>query len=185
MKVIKLHLDIKEVIANVIQGDRTAQKYLYEKYAPKLMSICRQYVARIDEAEDVLVSAFMKIFNNLGKLENLNQVEAWMKRITINESISFLRSKKNMRIESIEDHDASGLDQEMEGKMAVCDIQSLIDKLPEGCKVVFNLYAVEGYKHQEIATLLSISEGTSKSQLAYARKLLQEMIVQQKIEIHG
>jgi RNA polymerase sigma-70 factor (ECF subfamily) len=74
----------------------------------------------------------------------------------------------------------------MEGQLAVNDLQSMIDKLPEGCKVVFNLYAVEGYKHIEIAQLLTISEGTSKSQLAYARKLLQEMILeQQKIGIHG
>ena len=186
MKVIHLQNNIDGIIDKVIQQDRSAQKFLYEKYAPRLLSICRQYITKIDEAEDVLITSFMKIFKNLEKLENRHNIEGWMKRIAVNESISFLRSKKNMKLESMEDYDVSGVDFSMEGHMAMQDIQILIDNLPEGCRVVFNLYAVEGYKHQEIADLLQISEGTSKSQLAYARKLLQEMIVeQQKIGIRG
>lgn len=186
MKVVPLHINIQDVITRAAKHDRTAQKMLYEKFAPKLLSISRQYVPSIEEAEDILITAFMKILKNLEKLENLQHVEAWMKRITVNESISYLRTKKNMKIEGIEDYEWSDIDHNMEGQMAVNDLQSMIDKLPEGCKVVFNLYAVEGYKHIEIAQLLTISEGTSKSQLAYARKLLQEMILeQQKIGIHG
>lgn len=186
MKVIHLQNNIDGIIDKAILQDRSAQKFLYEKFAPRLLSICRQYVSQIDEAEDVLITSFMKIFKNLEKLDNRKQLEGWMKRIAVNESISYLRTKKNMRIESIDDYDQSGVDFSMEGNMALQDIQILIDKLPEGCRVVFNLYAVEGYKHQEISELLAISEGTSKSQLAYARKLLQEMIVeQQKISIRG
>lgn len=186
MKIVRLHTNLDEIINKAIDQDRSAQKYLYEKYSPKLLSLCRQYVSSIEEAEDILISSFMKILKNLGNLENRNQIEAWMKRITVNESISYLRSKKNMKIESIEDKDWSEPDYKMESQLIVSDIQSMIDKLPEGCKVVFNLYAIEGYKHNEIGQLLSINEGTSKSQLAYARKLLQEMIVQQnKLEIHG
>jgi RNA polymerase sigma-70 factor (ECF subfamily) len=186
VKIVSLQTNIQEIITKAIQQDRAAQKYLYERFSPKLLSICRQYVSQIDEAEDILVTAFMKIFKNLGNLENRDQLEGWMKRIAVNESISYIRTKKNMKIESIEDHDWSGHDHNMESNMAVQDIQGMIDRLPDGCKVVFNLYALEGYKHAEIATLLSISEGTSKSQLAYARKLLQDMIVeQQKFRIHG
>lgn len=155
-------------------------------YAAKLLSICRQYIPRLDEAEDVLITAFMKIFNNLDRLDNKDMLEAWMKRIVVNESISHLRSKKNMSLESIDNHDWSDADSGMESNMVVKDIQQMIDNLPDGCKIVFNLYAVEGYKHHEIASMLSVSEGTSKSQLAYARKLLQEMIVEQnKIGYHG
>lgn len=186
MKIVKLHTNIQEVITRAIQQDRSAQKYLYDMYAPKLLSICRQYLPRLDEAEDVLITAFMKIFKSLERLENRDMLEGWMKRIAVNESISYLRSKKNKMFENIEDHDWSDLDAGMEGSMVVKDIQQMIDNLPDGCKVVFNLYAVEGYKHHEIATMLSISEGTSKSQLAYARKLLQDMIVEQnKIGHHG
>lgn len=186
MKIVKLHINRHEVVRKVIQQDRAAQKYLYDMYAPKLLSICRQYLPRLDEAEDILITAFMKIFRNLDKLDNTDMLESWMKRIVINESISFLRAKKNMVLEQIEDHDWSDFDSTMESHLVVKDIQQMIDDLPDGCKIVFNLYAVEGYKHNEIASMLSISEGTSKSQLAYARKLLQEMIVEQnKIGYHG
>jgi RNA polymerase sigma-70 factor (ECF subfamily) len=125
----------------------------------------------------------MKIFTHLSKFENKGNFEAWIRRITINECISFIRANKKVRFTD-EDINVSASDTS-DSNIIMLDIQTMIDLLPYGCKMVFNLYAVEGYKHQEIAELLGISEGTSKSQLAYARKLLQQWLHQNNMAYHG
>ncbi len=138
----------------------------------------------IHSAEDILVTAFMKIFSHLSRFENKGSFEGWMRRIVVNECISAIRASKrisyledqNVEIEAFETSDSYLFTQ---------DVQEMIDQLPHGCKMVFNLYAIEGYKHQEIAELLSISEGTSKSQLAYARKLLQNWVITNNKINHG
>lgn len=160
-----------------IQQDRLSQRMLYERYAPRLLSICRQYIADIYQAEDVMVCAFMKIFSKLQTYEKKGNFEAWVRRIAVNESISFIRSNRHVLYNEYHLNESS--DQDAAQLAVLDDYQSMIDGLPDGCKMVFILYAVEGYKHQEIAEMLSISEGTSKSQLAYARKLLQNLINQE------
>ena len=180
MKVIALHKEEQQLISEAIANNRQAQQQLYSKYASKMLSVCRQYIKDIHHAEDVMITGFMKMFTNLKKFENKGSFEGWMKRIMIHECIDYLRVKKNsFNHKDIDDviYSEEEDNYEMEGDFSIDDIQLLIDNLPEGYKMVFNLYIIEGYKHNEIAELLNISEGTSKSQLSHAKRLLQTQII--------
>ena len=174
MRIVDINSEINELISLACDGKREAQKALYQRYAPKILSICRQYVSNDFHAEDLLVISFAKIFKYLKTYDHRGHFEAWMRRIAVNECISFIRANKNVTFVEV-DHDIQDV-HETDSALRTSDIQVMIDKLPEGCRIVFNLFAIEGYKHNEIAEKLKITEGTSKSQLAYARKLLQEMI---------
>lgn len=187
MKVITLHHEEKHLIAQAIENNRQAQHQLYSQFAPRMLSVCRQYIKDIHHAEDVMISGFMKVFTNLKKFEHKGSFEGWIKRIMIHECIDFLRVKKNnFNHQDIENVIISESEEAYENEdFSIDDIQLLIDNLPDGYRMVFNLYVIEGYKHQEIAELLKISEGTSKSQLAHARKMLQNQINQLKKVQHG
>ncbi len=178
MKVINLHHEEKELIRLAVDNNRQAQQHIYTQFSPKMLSVCRQYIKDIHQAEDVMITSFMKVFTNLKNYEHKGSFEGWIRRIMVNECISFIRV--NRKIKYIEDDFVIGRDEEsfnaIESQLSVDDIQSLIDNLPDGYKMVFNLFAIEGFKHHEIATLLGINEGTSKSQLSHARKMLQVQI---------
>ena len=176
MKIISFYENQKVLIKRAVKGNRSAQRMLFEKYAPSMLSVCRQYIKDLHYAEDVMLSGFVKVFNNLHTFRGEGSFEGWVRRIMIHESISYLRKNQFVVFDSevleqvshAELIPAPNLDEEA--------IQSLIDALPDGYKMVFVLYAVEGYKHQEIASMLNISESTSKSQLFKARKHLLNQI---------
>mgnify|MGYP003558012058 FL=1 len=170
MKVINLHQEEQETIRLAVENNRQAQQMIYAKYAPKMLSVCRQYIKDIQFAEDLMITSFMKVFVNLEKFENKGSFEGWMRRIMINECISYIRVHKKVSFLEDEFYAETGFDAS-ESNYNVDEIQFMIDNLPEGYKLIFNLFAIEGYKHQEIATMLNISEGTSKSQLFQARKM--------------
>lgn len=175
MKVIALHQEEREIIALAVDNNRHAQQKIYSKHAPKMLSICRQYVKDVQQAEDIMITAFMKVFTNLKAFEHKGSFEGWVRRIMVNECISYLRVQK--KVSFLEDEFfVEDTFNNIESHFSVEDIQSLIDSLPDGYKMVFNLYAIEGFKHQEIAKMLGINEGTSKSQLSHARKMLKEQI---------
>lgn len=137
------------------------------------------YVKDVHQAEDLMITAFMKVFLNLASFSHQGSFEGWIRRIMVNECISFLRA--NRRIVFLDDEkfrDDSHSD--IESNLSVEDLQSLIDALPDGYRMVFNLYAIEGYKHREISAMLGISEGTSKSQLSHARRILKEQVLRSK-----
>jgi RNA polymerase sigma-70 factor (ECF subfamily) len=183
MKVIALHKNEQQLISEAIANNRQAQQQLYSKYASKMLSVCRQYIKDIQFAEDVMITGFMKMFTNLKKFEHKGSFEGWVKRIMIHECIDYLRVKKNnFNHKDIDDviYSEEEDNYEMEGDFSIDDIQLLIDNLPEGYKMVFNLYIIDGYKHNEIAELLNISEGTSKSQLSHAKRQLQTQITELK-----
>ncbi len=187
MKVIPLHQEEKELIDLAIDNNRQAQKQIYDQYSPKMLGVCRNYISDIHHAEDIMLTGFMKVFTHLKKFEHKGSFEGWIRRIMIYECIDFIRANKNQIIhQNTEDNNLSQNESayEME-EFSIDDIQYLIDNLPDGYKMVFNLFAIEGYKHQEIATMLKISEGTSKSQLSHARKLLQNQIVELKKKLNG
>ena len=180
MKVIALHKNEQQLIREAIANNRQAQQQLYSKYASKMLSVCRQYIKDVHQAEDIMITGFMKMFTNLKKFEQKGSFEGWIRRIMIHECIDYLRVKKNsFNHAAIDDviYSETEDNYEMEGDFSIDDIQLLIDNLPEGYKMVFNLYIIEGYKHNEIAELLNISEGTSKSQLSHAKRLLQTQII--------
>jgi len=175
LKIISLHNNQKQLIKKSIKGDQQAQKLLYEKFSPKMLGVCRQYIKDLHFAEDVMVNGFVKMFNHLGSYQYKGSFEGWVRSIMVRESISFLRKKQFV----VYDDDAVEVREEVlgpisDGLLDMEYVQHLIDGLPEGYKAVFLLYAIEGYGHKEIAEMLAISEGTSKSQLFKARKMLQE-----------
>lgn len=173
MKIIRLHTDQKSLIQRASKNNREAQKQLFESYAPKMMGVCRQYVKDNHHAEELMMSGFLKVFTQLHKFKFEGSFEGWIRRIMVNTCLSYLRKKHPIKAT---DEEFVYLDLATENleNTSVEDIQKLIDTLPEGYKMVFNLYAIEGFKHQEIAEKLSISINTSKTQLFKARKWLQE-----------
>lgn len=175
LKVIALHQEEKDLITQAAENNRHAQQKIYSKHAPKMLSICRQYVKDVQQAEDIMITAFMKVFTNLKNFEHKGSFEGWIRRIMVNECISFIRVQK--KVSFLEDEFyVEDTFNNIESHFSVEDIQTLIDGLPDGYKMVFNLYAIEGFKHQEIAKMLGINEGTSKSQLSHARKMLRDGI---------
>ncbi len=176
MKVIQLHNNTTELIRLASKNNREAQHVLYELHAPKMLSVCRYYVKDLHKAEEVMLNGFFKAFTHLSSFKNEGSYEGWLRRIMVREAISFLRQQKS--VEFFVDEIAVNQDSSnnINTEIEVAEIQQLIDDLPEGYKMVFIMYAIEGYKHQEIAEILQISEGTSKSQLFKARQLLQQKI---------
>ncbi|HEX8268900.1 MAG TPA: RNA polymerase sigma factor [Flavobacterium sp.] len=184
MKVIELHQQQNEIIAMAVEHNRHAQQKIYSQYAPKMLSVCRQYIKDIHHAEDLMITAFMKVFANLRNFENKGSFEGWIRRIMINECISYIRAHKKVSFLEDEYYKEDSFNN-IESGLSVDDIQALIDSLPDGYRMIFNLYAIEGFKHKEIAEMLGINEGTSKSQLSHARKMLQEQLNKQKNYVYG
>lgn len=184
MKVINLHQEEKELIELAVENNRHAQQKIYSKFSPKMLSVCRHYIKDLQQAEDIMITAFMKVFTNLKNFKHEGSFEGWIRRIMINECISYIRVQKKVKFIEDEEYFEESFNN-IESQFSVEDIQFLIDNLPDGYKMVFNLYAIEGYKHQEIAEMLGINEGTSKSQLSHARKMLQNNISKLKNYTNG
>lgn len=169
-------MDIVKLIKACRKGDRRAQQKLYDRYAARWFGLCRRYVGSREDAEDVMVTGFFRIFQNLGQFRDLGSFEGWMGRIMVNESLMYLRKSYNFGItvelspsDMVEEPSVLG---DLEGQ----DLKQAIDALPTGYRTIFNMYVIEGYKHREIAEQLGISINTSKSQLILAKKKLREML---------
>ena len=175
MKVLYLNQEEKEIIGLAIENNRVAQQKIYVQFSSKMLSVCRQYIKDIHQAEDIMITAFMKVFSNLKNFQHNGSFEGWIRRIMVNECISHIRVQKKVSFIEDENYFEESFNN-IESRFSVDDIQFLIDSLPDGYKIVFNLYAIEGYKHKEISSMLGITEGTSKSQLSHARKMLKEQI---------
>jgi RNA polymerase sigma factor (sigma-70 family) len=166
-----------DLIKGSIAGDPKMQEALYNKYAAKMYAVCLRYAGNSADAQDLLQEGFIKVFRNLDKFRHEGSFEGWMRRVFVNTSIEHFRRKVHLNSISeqeergIEDASVSVLDQ-----LAEQDIVKLVQELSPGYRAVFNLYVIEGYSHKEIAELLSISEGTSKSQLARAKAILQKKV---------
>lgn len=174
LKVIQLYKNEEKLISKAIKNDREAQHVLFKLYSPKMLSVCRYYIKDVQHSEEAMLNGFFKVFSNLKSFKNEGSFEGWIRRIMIRESISFLRQQKNIEFSEDDIEVQNSKTTNINTELEVEDIQQLIDGLPEGYKLVFNMYAIEGYKHNEIAELLKISDGTSKSQLFKARKMLQK-----------
>ena len=168
----------ENIIKKCIQGDRVAQGNLYSFYASRTYGICIRYAGSSFEAEDILQDAFIKIFNRLGSFNMDGSFDGWIKRIVINTAIDHYNAnaKKNnhIHLELLKDYDLEYVPETTD--LHEEDLLNMLSKLPHGYKMVFNLYAIEGFSHKEIATMLNITEGTSKSQLSKARRHLQSLL---------
>lgn len=172
-------MEDKNIIKQVRQNKRGAQKLLYEKYKRQWYTICLRYHRDSHDAADVLQNALIKIYTKIDSYdEKKGSFSAWSSKIIANESLMFLRKRKNLfSTDSIEN--ANGLSDDNEtpiDKLSCQELTKYIQALPIGYRTVFNLYVMEGYTHPEISNLLDITVGTSKSQLYKARKLLQRKI---------
>ena len=179
LKIITLYKNEKLLISKAVAGNRQSQRLIYEHYAPKMLSVCRQYIRDLQFAEDVMVQGFVKVFHNLKNFRNEGSFEGWIRRIMIREAIDHLRKRQFVVFDEdvMDNRPPEKID--ISSALEVEEIQAVIDSLPEGYRMVFVLYAIEGYRHQEIAEMLEITESTSKSQLYKARKVLQEKLAAQ------
>ena len=177
MKVIQLYTNEKKLIEKAAQGDRKAQRRLYDKHAGKMLSVCRQYISPIESAEEIMLNGFFKVFTKLETFNHEGSFEGWVRRIMIHECLNTLRKKDPFKWSREIDEERFEDTQEEEGDDLPLDqIQQCIDRLPDGYKSVFVMFAIDGLKHQEIALMLDINENTSKSQYRKARLMLQEEI---------
>ncbi|MCX6257519.1 MAG: RNA polymerase sigma factor [Bacteroidia bacterium] len=166
----------KQLIEGCLKQDRKAQKILYEKYSSVFLGVCSRYTRDRSEAEDVLQEAFLKIFTNIKQYAGIGSFEGWMRRIVVNTAISqFRQNVKHYYQQDITDVKESKIDENVviDADFTQEELLQVIRDLPRGYQMVFNLYAVEGYMHKEIAEMLKIDVNTSKSQFSRARKIIQ------------
>lgn len=174
-----------ELIEGCRRNESIAQKALYEHMAGKMFALCCRYIKDRMEAEDVLVTSFTKVFDRIGQFEGKGSFEGWVRRIVVNEALSYLRKNKSMYLET----DLTAADREphldnLNNQLEADDILKLVAGLPAGYKIVFNMYAIDGFSHKEIAGQLGISENTSKSQLSRARTHLQTKLMELEKSSH-
>ena len=167
----------QDLVRACSRGDRQAQQRLFDRYSPRMFGICRRYLKNTMQAEDVLVMAFTKVFEHIHQFKGEGSFEGWIRRITVNEALTALRKTRVMTVETDLEHAGGELHYEsMSDHLEAEDLLKLIDHLPPGYRIVFNMYAIDGYSHKEIAEQLGITENTSKSQLSRARVYLQKML---------
>lgn len=177
-------MNVPELIEEVKQGSSAAQKYLFDQFADKMMLICCRYVKGREDAEELMLDGFYKFFKNISTFNYQGDAAlyTWLKRIMINECLMFLRKKTVFNIVSETAAEEILLQEEGLNNLSAMEIFNLIVQLPVGYRTIFNLHTVEGFSHGEIAALLGIAEGTSKSQLKKARSLLQKILSQNQID---
>lgn len=167
-------MDEKQLLKDCLKGDVKAQKRLYEAFAPKMFGVCLRYAPDHDIAADYLQEAFIRVFNHLGQFRGEGSLEGWIRRVVVNTSLEKLR--RNDVLKNAADLDAVTRFEydveQIDEKINAAELLQLIQSMPNGFRTVFNLYAIEGYTHQEIGKMLNINEGTSKSQFARARQWL-------------
>ncbi len=169
----------RDLIEKSLKGDRTSQRDLFDMYSAKMLAVCNRYARHSAEAEDMFQEGFIKVFTNLSKYTGEGSFEGWVRRIMVNTSLKSVAKlsfkKESIGLEDFQEKD-NQMDPEVYSKLSVDDLMTLVNDLPEGYKIVFNLYAIEGYSHKEIAELLKVEVSTSRSQLVKARRMLQRKI---------
>ena len=170
-------MQIQKIIHKSSKGDKRAQKLFFERYADRLYAVAKRYAVSDESAEDALFQAFLKIFEKLPEFEFINEpaLVGWLTRIVINQTLMDRRKELNTlyKLERIDEEHYESLPYEEPNEEALIE---LVNQLPEGYKTVFLMHVVDGYAHKEIAEILGISEGTSRSQFFKARKLLQKKL---------
>ena len=171
-------MEDRTLINGCIKGESWAQKQLYEKYASAMLGICLRYVREKETAYDLLQDGFVTLFTKIHTYSGNGSFPAWVKKIFVNTALEHLRRNDILRLSIeieeayyLEDTDISIFEQMSENELIEC-----IRKLPNGCRIVFNMYAIEGYSHAEIAQILNIQESASRTQYVRARQSLQKML---------
>ena len=169
---------LEEIVRGCRKQNSKAQTELFNRFSARFLGICRRYIGSIEDAEDIMISGFMKIFEKIHQFKSEGSFEAWMTRIMVNESLTFIRRNKNMSANvSIDVADREPDYSFAESTLDTDQLLAMVDELPIGYRTVFNLYVMEGYSHKEVAELLNISVGASKSQLSRAKVQLKHKIL--------
>lgn len=167
----------KELVEKCLKGKARYQRALYDKYSGLIYALCYRYAKNPEDAKDLLQEAFIRIFNNLEKFKGEGSFEGWIKRIAVNCAIRhYENSVKKIDSGDIETSPEYGDSETILSSIGVQEIMKLINQLPDGYRLILNMYTIEGYSHKEIAESLSITESSSRSQLTRARKLLMDLI---------
>jgi RNA polymerase sigma-70 factor (ECF subfamily) len=170
--------DIDKLIKQCQKKSTKAFDELYKLYSPLIFGICLRYTKDNDEAQDLMQECFIKILNKINDYEFKGSFEGWIRRLTVNNAINYLKLRKNFLVEDINDYEnlKDNYDPDVISNMNAQEIVKLINQLPVGYRTIFNLYAVEGYKHIEIAEMLGVSEVTCRTQFKKARTSLMKLI---------
>lgn len=178
-RIIGFMLSEDELIEGCRKDDRASQKALYDRYCRKMLVVCMRYSKTTAEAEDILQEGFVKVFKGIKDFRKESRLDTWMTRIMVNTALNVQRKKLYLYpMVDVEDIHLPDVEVSM-SNVHVSQLLEMIQALPHGCQVVFNLFAIEGFSHKEIAEQLGISEGTSKSQFARAKSLLQERLLKE------
>jgi len=168
-----------ELVKGCVSKNSAVQKALFEKFSRKMMGICLRYAERSEEAEDMLQNGFIRVFEKIETFRGEGSLEGWIRRIVVNESLTWLRKNKKMKM-NVDIEEAKYMmpgNNPIGEKVNEKDLLKMIQSLPTGFRTVFNMYAIEGYSHREIGEMLGINEGTSKSQYSRAKVHLQNMVL--------
>lgn len=176
-------MDLQQLIKEAKQGSSAAEKCLFDELCGRMLALCGRYVKNMHDAEEVMLDGFYKFFNGLDGFSYQHDaaLHAWVKKIMVNECLMFLRKKNNFNLVPETDAEELPLQEDALNNMSAAEIFSMIVQLPVGYRTVFNLHVMEGMEHKEIAALLGITEGTSKSQLSRAKTLLQKILFQKGV----
>lgn len=172
----------EELINGCMNNHAGAQKLLFEKHSKKMMGVCLRYVADYEEAQDILQESFIKVFQKISSFERKGSLDGWIRKIVVNTSLDYLRKNKEhkFQVEISVNENAVSTETTVVESIQARDLLAMIQALPVGFRTVFNLFAIEGFSHKEIAGFLGISESTSKSQYARARMHLQKSIMSEQ-----
>lgn len=171
------------LLQGCLQNQPTAQKVLYQRYSPKMLSVCYRFAHNREDAEDMLQEGFIKVFGQIHTYRAQGAFEGWVRRIMVHTCINHLKRNKKFN-ESLDIAQAAGLQVREETVPSIVQAKEVVEcirLLPLGYRTVLNLYAIEGYSHKEIATVLDIEESTSRSQYTRARQMLEEILVRKNI----
>jgi RNA polymerase sigma factor (sigma-70 family) len=171
------------ILAGCLRNNATAQKELYARYSPKMLSVCYRFAHNREDAEDMLQEGFIKVFSQIHTFRNQGAFEGWVRRIVVHTCINILKKNKKFN-ESVDIIYANTLQVREESVPSIVQAKQVVEcirMLPIGYRTVLNLYAIEGYSHKEIADMLDIEESTSRSQYTRARQMLEEILVKKKI----
>jgi len=171
------------ILAGCLKNDPVAQRELYNRYSPKMLSVCYRFAQNREDAEDMLQEGFIKVFTQIKTFQNKGAFEGWIRRIIVHTCINFLKKYKKFN-ESIDLAYAGYLQVKEETVPSIMQAKQVVEcirLLPVGYKTVLNLYAIEGYNHKEIAEMLDIEESTSRSQYTRARTMLEGILIKKKI----
>lgn len=179
-------MNLESLLEGCIRNDRKAQEMLYQSFAPKMMTVCSRYADCQFEAEETLQLGFIKVFKSIQSFAGKGTFEGWIRRIFVNTAIEACRKKTILKsFDTLEGEDLFHLQTFDSDRITFKELMAMIQELPAGYRLVFNMYSIEGFSHKEIAKMLNISEGASKSQLSRARTRLQQNIKIIERELDG